>query len=195
MESGDVLLYCPNFNMSMKLAKALIENSNQELRELREFEDNSIIQECESINAKSQALWACRVYLHPQYSSKSNEKMEHQEKLQEEINEHRMDLIKKYFRWILFAKSREDEKDNGEIFWNDYCDFYLRYKYKYKDKEKIQFEDTEKWHLKKELVKELLKLTEKPLIEKSFIINLEAIKYSEISKKINETFGIGVQQE
>ncbi len=114
MTSGDVLLYCPNFNMAMKLAKAIIENEKQELKELREFEENSIINECKSILEKHQELWALRVFIHPRYLEDDTEN----------LNPLRIEFIKKYFDWILFAHSAEEEYDNGIKFWEDYFEYF-----------------------------------------------------------------------
>lgn len=148
MESGDILIYCPNFNMAMKLAKALIENDKQELKEMRVFEDSSIIKECESILEKHQALWALRVFIHPRYLE--NDK--------DNLNEIRIDLIKKYFNWILFSHSEEEEKDNGKIFWGEYFDYFFE-NLETNDGIKISIPVHEKRNKEKELSEELLTMT------------------------------------
>lgn len=149
MKSGEVLLYCPNFNMAMKLAKALIENDRMELVELREFEDKSIKKECQSIIDKHQALWACRVYIHPKYSVQD----------EEGINQNITDLINKYFEWLLFSTDETDEEKKGKIFWDSYYDFYLT-KIEAETNTTINnFGAREKQKLQKELTEELLSMT------------------------------------
>lgn len=171
MQSGDVLLYCPNFNMAMKLAKALIENDKQELKELRQFEDSSIINECKSIVDKHQALWALRVFVHPKYIETDTEN----------INSLRIEFIKKYFNWILFSHSPEEEYENGVKFWEDYFDYFFDNLETAKGI-KLELSGQTKRRKKKELAEEFLKMTHgdrtypkvaKMIIEK-FNINLNA---------------------
>jgi uncharacterized protein len=148
MNSGDVLVYCPSFNMAMKLAKAIIENEKQELKELREFEENSIINECNSIIEKHQELWALRVFVNPRYLDED----------EENLNALRVEFIKKYFNWILFSHSMEEEYDNGVRFWEDYFDYYFD-KLEAEEKIKIDLNGQEKRKKKKELADELIKMT------------------------------------
>jgi len=118
MDSGDILIYCPNFNMAMKLAKAKIEDDKKEIHELREFNDKSIKSECQSIIDKHQALWALRVFVNPKYIEDS-----HDEYIPE--YEDYKDLIKKYCDWTILAKDESDEEEKGKIFWNSYIDYIL----------------------------------------------------------------------
>ena len=166
MNSGEVLLYCPNFNMAMKLAKALMENERMELAELRYFDDRSTREECKSIIDKHQALWACRVYVHPKYFIED----------ESGINTSRIELINKYFEWVLFS-TNNDEKEKGKIFWDSFYDYYFA-KVEIDTKKIFNgFSIIEKQKRQKELTEELLAMTH-GVRNYSYIINL-------VNKKFN----------
>jgi HD superfamily phosphohydrolase len=118
MNSGDLLIYCPNFNMAMKLAKVKVEDDKKDVQELREFNDKSIRTECKSILDKHQALWALRVFIHPKYVNESHENYKH------EYEEYK-DLILKYCDWTILAKDAQDEKSKADIFWSAYINYKL----------------------------------------------------------------------
>jgi len=118
MDSGDLLIYCPNFSMAMKLAKAYVEDARKEIYELKDFNDDSTRYECDSIIEKHQALWALRVFINSKYVNES-----HPEYLPE--YEDYKDLILKYCNWTILPLSEEQEKEFGIIFWNAYIDYIL----------------------------------------------------------------------
>lgn len=175
MNSGEVLLYCPNFNMAMKLAKALMQNDKLELEELRNFEDKSIKLECKSIIDKHQALWACRVFVHPKYFAKDSDG----------LNDMRIDAINKYFEWVLFSTDIDNEKKNGKIFWNSYYTYYLAKIELERSSENITtFKTLERQKMEKELTDELISMTH------------SSRTFKAISKLINDKFKIyNVQQD
>lgn len=167
MNSGDVLLYCPNFNMAMKLAKALIEDDKQDLKELRNFQEESIMNECQQIVDKHQALWALRVFIHPKYMETDREN----------LNSLRVDLIKKYFNWILFSHTPEDEYENGVKFWEDYFEHFFE-NIETQSGVKLEIIAQDKRTKKKELAEEFLQMTHG---DRNFI---------NVSKKISDKFNI-----
>lgn len=169
MNSGEVLLYCPNFNMAMKLAKALMQDDQLELEELRNFQDKSIKLECKSIIDKHQALWACRVFVHPNYYNNDNDG----------LNEMRIDSINKYFDWILFSKDSDNEKKKGKIFWNSYFTYYLaKIELELNSENITSFKAIERQKMEKELSEELISMTH------------SSRTFKVISKLINDKFKI-----
>jgi HD superfamily phosphohydrolase len=166
--SGDVLLYCPDFKMSMKVAKALIENDKETLDELKSFDPDkkgSVRSECDTIIHKHRELWVSKVYINSDCFT-----------LIKDLN---VDgLIKDYFQWILFSKNEKEQAEAGERFWKNYYTFYLTRKLGEEDL-KVVLNKVEKKEINK-LTKELVNL--KPKDKDS--------AFSVISKKIDETFQI-----
>jgi HD superfamily phosphohydrolase len=119
MNSGDLLIYCPNFNMAMKQAKVLVEDDKMAVHRLMDYNDKNIKSECKSIIEKHQALWALRVFIHPKYVD--NTHPEYSEKYEDYL-----DIILKYCDWTILAVDNEDENKKAEIFWNAYIEYVLR---------------------------------------------------------------------
>jgi len=151
MGSGDVLIYCPNFDMAMKLAKVKVEDGKQEIHELRSFNDKGVRSECKSIVDKHQALWALRVFVHPRYVNPAY-------KDYVEAYDDYKDLIIKYCEWTVLARDEEEEKKAGQKFWNDYIEYVLA-KYEENTGKAIVNTHTEKKEKISEAISELMSAT------------------------------------
>jgi len=123
MQSGDVLIYCPSFNMAMKLAKmkiAFINEINGEIKEdacelmnYETSEDSTTKSDCLSILKRHQELWALRIYVNPKFVNPHHP--EYDEKYKNYKN-----YIIDYFEWKILGKNVEDESKRGYEFWNDF---------------------------------------------------------------------------
>ena len=112
MKSGDVLIYCPPFDMTMKLAKMKVVNNEGVDFELKDYNDVTIKEECESIIKKHQSLWALRVFVHPEFVDKKHK--EYQSKYSEYQS-----YIKDYINWQLLVEPGSDEENTkGKVFWD-----------------------------------------------------------------------------
>lgn len=117
MESGDVLIYCPYFNMAMKLAKVKITDERENIFELKDFDDDTTQSECQSILNKHQELWAIQIFINPKYVDENHSEYKSKYAPYEKI-------VKEYFDWKLFS-NKEYERTNGSHFWNSYINFML----------------------------------------------------------------------
>lgn len=149
MKSGDLLIYCPNFDMAMKLAKVKISNENLVVTELKDFNDQTIKEECKSILSKHQDLWAIRVFIHPKFIDKKHEdyKVEYSEYIK---------IIHNYLEANVFARDETEEDRYGEQFWTNYITFLLSEITK-KSENKNDFDET--YRKVSELSKELQSAT------------------------------------
>ena len=148
INSGDVLIYCPNFNMAMKLAKAIIETNNQNLEELKSCTPE-VKKECDAIIDKHQALWALRVYVHKSCYVQDDTG----------LNEVKRSLITKYFDWQIFSKNTVEEKSKGKIFWESYFQFFAE---KNENKLKLEIDKLDAYTKRKkvnELCDEFISMT------------------------------------
>lgn len=110
IKSGDFLIYCPHFNMQMKLAKAKIENEEGMVFELRQFPDDSIRHDCDSILLKHQHLWAIRVLIHPGIKEIPNY----------------LELLEHYCDWRIFSKNEKEERKKAKKFFEEWIPIRLR---------------------------------------------------------------------
>lgn len=120
MKSGDFLIYCPAFNMAMKLAKMKVVNGNNDAFELMNFPDRTINNECKSIADKHQHLWALRVFVNKKFVEKTHEEYKKE-------YSHYKNLIEQYCDWQIFSNDVADEKAKGEVFWDSYIRFKLAF--------------------------------------------------------------------
>lgn len=118
MQSGDLLIYCPNFDMAMKLARVKVSNNYHVVSELKDFNDQTIKEECKSILCKHQDLWAIRVFIHPKFIDRNHKefKIEYDEYIK---------IIQNYLESYVFARDDAEEKRYGEQFWSNYINFLL----------------------------------------------------------------------
>ena len=70
LSAGQVLVYCPDSNMSLKEAKVKVRWSDGQVRPLSAIDDDPVIKEIEEIEGKHQALWRMYVFVHPEHASK-----------------------------------------------------------------------------------------------------------------------------
>lgn len=118
IQPGEVLVYCPSFDMAMKLAevklayiskKSAIKNFEDEIP-LREYKptdnDETIVDECSQILDLHQELWAFRVFIHPRLLDPNSKN----------FNPNLKDHIIRFIRWELLNKNQEDEKLKGQEF-------------------------------------------------------------------------------
>lgn len=100
IKSGDALIYCPGFKMSMKLARtkiAFIWEGNSVIRELKDYPEDVFSEECAEIIRKHHALWAIRVFVNPEAFMKRTEGTNKKSRDEELVK-----LVKSYFRAELF---------------------------------------------------------------------------------------------
>ncbi len=107
--SGDFLIYCPGFKMSMKLAKVRVlgKGSNVPI-ELGEFNENGIDDDCKNINLKHTRLWKVRIFVNPECY---NFLIDHTVK----------ELIDFYIKWN-FKLDKEAES----IFYEKFTDYRIK---------------------------------------------------------------------
>jgi HD superfamily phosphohydrolase len=126
MQPGDLLIYCPSFNMAMKLAKMKVVNEDQEDYELWKFPHPAIGEECSSIIHNHQALWAIRVFVKKIFIIESNG--DDLNAAGEDLKKRKYvfydKLIRKYCKWKVFSKPSE-EKTSSKEFWKEYINFIL----------------------------------------------------------------------
>ena len=166
MESGDLLIYCPSFNMAMKLAKVKITDERENIFELKDFDDETVQRECESISNKHQDLWAIRVFVNPKFVDEKNAAYKPEFEIYSK-------LIKEYIDWQLFARDDEETKSKGNHFWKSYVNFLLPI---LDVKESLQSSPKEINNKVEELVGELLDHT------------ASKNNYYDVEKKIKEKF-------
>jgi HD superfamily phosphohydrolase len=129
MNSGDFLIYFPNYKMQMKLAEVKVEGEDGIARPLKDCGETIIEDECKEIIAKHQNIWKLRVLIHPRFIAPTSveEKINYKELYGHEYKaEYKsyLHIIEKYCKWI-FAKEETDIKEFSADFWKDVFEFTL----------------------------------------------------------------------
>jgi HD superfamily phosphohydrolase len=118
LKSGDLLIYCPKFNMSMKLAKAKVvfwEKGEETSKELKDFnfqgKSQLIVDECKEILKRHHHLWALRVFVHPDIAS--GKRFAKEPNISKEYyKEFLAPLLKAYCDWKFFLENDPVSKEN-----------------------------------------------------------------------------------
>lgn len=132
LNSGDFLIYFPNYKMQMKLAEVLIEEKDGTINKLRDCRDEIIKGECNEIIEKHQNIWRLRVFIHPRFikpTGKNDAEIEKakQRYLQKYSAEYKpeyetyIEIIEKYCKAI-FA-TNEEQRNFYMDFWKSVLDF------------------------------------------------------------------------
>jgi hypothetical protein len=130
MESGDFLIYFPNYKMQMKLADVKVEEEDHTARSLRACLDRIIREECEEIIAKHQDIWRMRIFLHPRFIAPPTAEEEviyeqkYGRKFPEEYRIYRP-IIEKYCKAILGRGENEDRRKFFQEYWKDMLEFII----------------------------------------------------------------------
>ncbi len=100
VQKGDVLFYIPSFNMSMKIAKVLIQRNKESLFELRAFPKELLSDECEHILKTHRNLWIFKVFLNSEYATEENKTRYH----------HYINIIHNFLKMTMLYDSDEEQE-------------------------------------------------------------------------------------